>query len=514
MTAAAPDRDAPRLNLWGLSPWAAAVMLAAANFLAVLDTTIANVSVPNIAAGLGASSSQGEWVITSYSVAEAISVPLTGWLAGRFGAVRVFSVSMLGFGVCSALCGFAPSLGVLVSFRVCQGLMGGPLLPLSQTLLLSIFPKTDQPKAMALWAVTTLVAPVVGPILGGTLCDNFAWPMIFWVNVPIALVCAPVIYRALRPIETPTHREGIDFVGLGILVIWVAALQIMLDIGKDNEWFASPTIDALAIIAAIGFVLFLIWELTEKNPIVPLRVFRHRGFAAAMFALPLVFGGFFGANVLTPLWLQTNMGYTATWAGYACGMTGILAVVGAPLAARLSTKIDPRAVICIGVSWLAAIAFFRAGATSQMSFSQIAIWLFLTGLGMPMFFLPLTGVALASVDPEETAGAAGLMNFIRTFSGAIATAIVNTSWEDAAKANQAELAGAMSPPGATLDQLQAFGFSAEQSVAAVTALARGEAITLATNQIFQACSAMFVIAALAVWVIPKPKGPIQAGPAH
>jgi DHA2 family multidrug resistance protein len=511
MTAATEERPA---KLWGLSPWTAAMLLAMANFLAVLDTTIANVSVPSISASLGASASQGAWVITSYAVAEAITVPLTGWLASRFGSVKVFSVSMLGFGVFSALCGLAPSLGVLVAFRVCQGLMGGPLIPLSQTLLMSIFPQKDQSKALALWAVTTLVAPVVGPILGGILCDNYSWPMIFWVNVPIALCCAPVIFKALQPIETAIRKARVDVVGLCLLIVWVGALQVMLDIGKDHEWFASPMITSLAVVAAIGFAVFLIWELTEKEPIVPLRVFRHRGFAASMFALPLVFGAFFGANVLTPLWLQTNMGYTATWAGYACGMTGILAIVGAPIAAKLSTKFDPRMIIFAGVSWLAVIAVYRGMATSQMSFSQVSFWLFLTGLGMPLFFLPLTGLALASVKPDETAGAAGLMSFIRTFSGAIATALVNTVWEDAGNYNQSELVTAMNSPDQTLAALEAGGMSQQQAVQAVTNFAHSEAVTLATNQVFMGCAAMFVLAALAIWIVPKPAGPIQASAGH
>jgi DHA2 family multidrug resistance protein len=502
------------VKLWGLSPWGAAILLAVANFLAVLDTTIANVSVPNIAASLGASSSQGAWVITSYAVAEAITVPLTGWLAGRFGSVKVFSVSMLGFGIFSALCGLAPSLGVLVAFRVCQGLMGGPLIPLSQTLLMSIFPKKDQPKAMALWAVTTLVAPVVGPILGGLLCDNYSWPMIFWVNVPIALLCAPVIFKALQPIETAIRKAKVDVVGLGLLIVWVSSLQIMLDIGKEHEWFASPMIIALAVVAVIGLAAFLIWELTEAEPIVPLRVFRHRGYAASMIALPLVFGGFFGANVLTPLWLQTNMGYTATWAGYATGMTGILAILGAPIAAKASARFDPRMIICLGVSWLAVIAVFRGGATSQMDFAQISFWLFLTGLGMPLFFLPLTGLALASVDTQETAGAAGLMSFIRTFSGAIATALVNTVWEDRGNANQAQLVDVMKGTEQTVSMLEAGGMSHLQALQSVTNLAHGEAVTLATNEIFMACAVMFCIAAIVIWIVPKPAGPIQAGPAH
>ncbi|MBW8076814.1 MAG: DHA2 family efflux MFS transporter permease subunit, partial [Gallionella sp.] len=223
----------------GAALWSAAFLLAAANFLAVLDMTIVNVSVPNIAGGLAVPPNEGTWVITSYSVAEAIIVPLTGWLAGRFGAVRVFALSILGFGVFSALCGLAPTLNLLVSLRVLQGLAGGMLMPLSQTLLMQIFPKRQQPVAMTIWSMTTLVAPVLGPVLGGLLCNNFDWPSIFWVNVPIAMIAGPIVWRILRTQETALRRQPLDRVGLGLLVVWVGALQIVLDTGKDHDWFAS-----------------------------------------------------------------------------------------------------------------------------------------------------------------------------------------------------------------------------------------------------------------------------------
>src|SRR5471032_2481717 len=207
----------------------AAMLLAAANFIAVLDTTIANVSVPNIAGALGATSSQGTYVITSYAVAEAITVPLTGWLANRFGAVRVFITSMIMFGVFSALCGLANSLGLLIAFRILQGLAGGPLIPLSQTLLLRVFPKEKAPTAVGLWAMTTLIAPIAGPILGGVLCDQYSWPYIFFINVPVALLCGYMGWKMLKRYESPLLKLPIDKIGLILMIVWVAALQLMLD---------------------------------------------------------------------------------------------------------------------------------------------------------------------------------------------------------------------------------------------------------------------------------------------
>ncbi|WP_175154064.1 DHA2 family efflux MFS transporter permease subunit, partial [Paraburkholderia ultramafica] len=425
----------------------AALMIAAANFVAVLDSTIANVSLSTISGALGSSTSQGTYVITSYAVAEAITVPLTGWLASRFGTVRVFITALVMFGLFSALCGMATSLGTLILFRVFQGLAGGPLMPLSQTLLLRIFPKEKAAAALGLWSMTTLIAPVMGPVLGGIICDDYHWSYIFFINVPVSLICGYAGWMMLKRFESGKVRMRIDTVGLVLLIIWVSSLQIMVDDGKDKDWFSSMEIRVLAIIAVIGFLAFLIWELTERNPIVDLRVFRHRGFAASVVTMSLAFGAYFGATVLTPLWLQNNMGYTATWAGYAQATTGIFAVVAAPFAARLSTKFDGRWLVFAGVALLGSVTLFRTHANSDMDFWQVALPLLLQGVGLPFFFVPTTSIGLSSVDEPETASAAGLMSFCRTFSGAIATSVVNTLWEDKTKFNRAELSGLVDQAG-------------------------------------------------------------------
>src|SRR5246127_315481 len=230
-TVAMDVKHAPPLE--GALLWVAAIVLALANFVAVLNMTIANVTVPNIAGALGAGSSQGTWVITSYAVAEAITVPLTGWLSGRFGAVRLFCLSVVLFGIFSLLCGMSTSLFMLLGMRVLQGMAGGPLMALSQTLLLRIFPKQQSMQAMGLWAMTTLLAPVVGPVLGGWLCDNYNWSWVFFINVPMALAFGVIAWSLLRRFENPLARGRIDLVGMALLVTWVAALQVMLDQGKD-----------------------------------------------------------------------------------------------------------------------------------------------------------------------------------------------------------------------------------------------------------------------------------------
>ncbi|HEY3950914.1 DHA2 family efflux MFS transporter permease subunit, partial [Phenylobacterium sp.] len=414
----------------GAPLWIAGIVLALANFMVVLDTTIANVSVPNIAGGLAVSPSQGTWVITSYAVAEAITVPLTGWLAQRFGAVRVFVIAVAGFGLCSMLCGFAPSFGALVGLRVLQGLAGGPIMPLSQTLLRRIFPPQQQAMAIGLWSMTTVVGPVAGPLLGGALVDGVGWPFIFFINIPVAALCAIVAWRFLASRETTTVRNPVDFTGLALLVLWVGAMQIMLDNGKDLDWFNSPVIVTLGLVAGVGFVSFLIWELTDPHPIVDLKVFRHRGFATATLIMALVFGAFFSSIVLMPLWLQTNLGYNATWAGRAVAPQGIFAVILSPIVARLSTRIDGRTLVSFGVTVLGLASLWRSGFAPDIDVFSVSLPQVLQGAAVPFFFIPITGLALGSVLPPETASAAGLMNFTRTTAAAFGTSITTTAWQN------------------------------------------------------------------------------------
>jgi len=484
--------------------WLAAIVLATANFIAVLDMTIANVSVASIAGSLGISSTQGTWVITSYAVAEAIIVPLTGWLAGRFGPVRVFATCIALFGAFSALCGLSNSLAMLVAARVMQGLAGGPLMPLSQTLLLRIFPKEKAAAATALWAVTTLIAPVLGPMLGGWLCDNYAWPVIFLINVPLAMLFAPIAWRMLKRYEAEKVRAPIDTVGLGLLIIFVGALQLMLDLGKEHDWFESALICWLAVIAAIGFAAFLIWELTEKHPIVDLRVFRHRGFSAAVVTIALGFGAYFAANVLTPLWLQGYMGYTATWAGLATAWSGVLAIFAAPIAGKLSTMIDPRRLVFVGLLWLALITFTRVASNTDMGYWDISAPLLLTGLGLPFFFVPITALALGSVEEHETASAAGLMNFLRTLSGAFATSIVTTSWESRSAVVHEDLSGTVDRSGQLWNSMMQAQVPPDTALSMIDRMVQSQGVMVATNQIMAIVVLAFVVAAAVIWLAPRP----------
>jgi len=506
------DKALQPLTGWQL--WAAAMFLSMANLIAILDMTIANVSVLTIAGGLAVTPTQGTWVITSYAVAEAITVPLTGWFTQRYGSVKVFVVAMAAFGLCSALAGLSTSLGFLIFARVLQGMAGGPLMPLSQTLMLRIFPKEKAGAATGIWAMTTLVGPVLGPILGGWICDNYSWPWIFLINLPIAGACAYICWKILRRYETKIVRNPIDVVGFVLLLVWVGALQIMLDEGKNLDWFSSITIIGLAIVAVVGFIAFLIWEFTAEHPIVDLRVFRHRGFTAAVLTISLTFAGFFAANVLTPLWLQSFMAYTATGAGMTTAWIGITAFFTAPFVAAMSMKMDPRKLVFVGVIWLALMTLYRTVASTDMGYWDVAFPLMLLGLGMPFFFIPSTAAALASVDEAETNSAAGLMNFMRTLAGAIATSIVTSYWEDEITRNRAELVGVIDPGQITYNQLIDQGMPEPQALLVLERMLTEQSVMLATNELMLVVALMLIFSAFLIWLVPKPTRTIDASASH
>jgi MFS transporter, DHA2 family, multidrug resistance protein len=326
------------------------------------------------------------------------------------------------------------------------------------------------------------------------------------------LCCGWIAWQMLKRYERSLERAPIDGVGLGLLILWVGALQIMLDKGKDLDWFASTEITVLAITAVVGFAAFMIWELTEKYPIVDLRIFRHRGFSVGVLTISLAFGGFFAANVLTPLWLQTFMGYTSTWAGKTTAWSGVAALTVAPIAAYLSNKVDPRKLVFGGVLWLGIIVFVRSIVSTDADYWWIATPILLMGFGLPFFFIPITGLALSSVDEPETASAAGLMNFLRTLSGAFATSLVNTAWEDKTNYNHAELSGLIDSTGDYGRMMVESGMSPDVVRGVIDQAVTSQSVMLATNKIMIIVSIALVIAACAVWLAPKPKRVVSGAP--
>jgi len=491
----------------------AGLVLALSNFMVVLDLTIANVSVPHIAGNLGISADQGTWIITSYAVAEAICVPLTGWLAQRFGAVRLFTFGMLGFGLFSLLCGLSMTLGMIVACRIGQGLCGGPLMPMSQTLLMRVFPPDQRARVMGLWAMTTLLGPALGPIFGGYISDNWSWHWIFFINVPIAVVCVLATMALLRPVETPRVKLPIDYMGLGLLIFWIGCLQIMLDIGRDRDWFGDPLIVILAVFAAIGFCVFIIWELTEEHPIVDLRVFRHVGFTSGVFTLALCFGAYFAGIVVIPQWLQISMGYTAAWAGYATAFTAMTAILVAPIAGRLVNKVDVRIMISGSVAWIGIMTLWRAHWTTDADFWTIALPQLVQGFGMPLFMIPLTTLTLGSVRPEETASAAGMQNFLRTLAIAISTSIVLTGWGNGQRVSRNEMVGTLHPD-ATLADLTSRGFTQDQARQMIANMVDAQSMVVSMDHVFFIASLVLFLAAAVVWLAPRPTAKVDMSAAH
>ena len=506
---APPEGQPPYLT--GLPMVLGALCLALANFVVVLDITIANVSVPHIAGGLAVSPSQGTWVITSYAVAEAIIVPLTGWLAARFGTVRWLVVSLVGFGLFSFLCGAAQSIEMLIAFRVLQGLSGGPIMPLTQAMLTRMVAPEKVPMAMGLWATTTITAPIFGPILGGWISDNWSWPWIFFINLPVLALCVVAVLRLLPRFETDRARPPIDTVGLVLLIVWVGAFQLMLDTGREHDWFHSPFVVAMALLAVVGFAAFIVWEWYEPHPVVNIRLLRDRTLAVATLAVSLGFAAMFSSVVLIPLWLQNVMGYTATEAGMVMGYQGMLAVLAAPFAAMLMRKVDIRLTICLGIAWIAVTTIMRMQWNTQTDHWGLVVPILLQGIGMPFFFVGATSFSISAVSPQNVASAAGIVTFARTVAGAVATATATTLWFDHARVQRAELVPGMNNADAAMTTMQSGGMSEGQSMGVLEMLVETQALTNSASWVYGLSVILTLAAAAVIWLAPKPARIVMPG---
>lgn len=476
----------------------------------VLDSSIANVSLPAISGDLGVSTTQGTWVITSFAVANAIAVPLTGFMTQRFGQVRLFMASVILFMVASLLCGLAPNMTTLIAFRALQGFVAGPMIPLSQTLLLSSYPRAKAGLAMAMWSMTTLVAPVMGPLLGGWITDNISWPWIFYINIPVGIVAAVITWTLYRKRESSTHKVPIDAVGLALLVLWVGSLQLMLDKGKELDWFHSAQIVTLAVVSVVGFAFFLVWELTDKHPVVDLSLFKRRNFWSGAVATAVAYGLFFGNVVLLPLWLQQWMGYTATQAGMIMAPVGLLAIFFSPVVGLTVAKIDPRRYATFSFLVFALVLWMRSNFNTQADFVTIIIPTVIQGIAMAFFFIPLVTITLSGLTPDRIPAASGLSNFLRITAGAMGTSITTTLWDNRATLHHTQLAETINQGNnaatSAMSGLNASGFSADQVLGQINRIVDQQAYMLATNDIFYASAILFLLLIPLVWLARPQKG--------
>ena len=485
------------------------LVLSLATFMLVLDSTIANVAIPTIAGDLGASSSQGTWVITSFGVANAISIPITGWLAKRFGEVRLFLIATLLFVLASWLCGIANSLEMLIVFRVLQGAVAGPIIPLSQSLLLNNYPPEKRGMALAFWSMTIVVAPICGPILGGWISDNIHWGWIFFINVPIGLAVVLISWKILEGRESRISHQPVNTIGLILLVLGVGALQLMLDQGRELDWFNSTEIVVLTIIAAVGLIALIIWELTDDNPVVDVSLFKSRNFTVGCVSTSLAFLVYSGTVVLIPLLLQQVYNYTATWAGLAAAPVGLLPILLAPIIGKFGNKIDMRILITISFMVYALTFYWRAVTFEpEMTFMDVALPQFVQGLAVACFFMPLTTITLSGLPTEKMASASSLFNFLRTLAGSIGTSLTTFIWYNREAVHHTQLTEVINPYNPISQQffqtMGSFGLSEEQTASYIARQITAQGFIIGANEIFLVSAITFISLVVLIWFAKPP----------
>ena len=450
-------------------------------------------------------------------MANAIAIPLTGWLAKRFGEVKMFVASTLLFVLTSWMCGMAGSLNVLIFFRVLQGAVAGPLIPLSQSLLLASYPNAKKGMALALWSMTVIVAPIFGPILGGIISDNWHWGWIFFINIPVGLFAAWIAWKQLHLRETQMFKLPIDTMGLILLTIGIGSLQVMLDQGKDLDWFHSNEILILGIVSAIALTYLVIWELTAKHPIIDLALFRARNFTVGTSATAIGYMIYFGTIVLLPLVLQTQMGYTATWAGLAAAPIGIIPVILSPIIGKNAQRLDMRWLVTISFTIYALCFFWRSTFAPNMDFSYVVWPQVVQGIGVACFFMPLTTITLSGLRPDQIAAAASLSNFLRVLGGSIGASVTTTLWSNRESLHHAVLTQHVSLyDNASIEWFKLLGnlgLSQPQQAAYTAMEITRQGNILGSNEVFWISGWMFIAMILLVWQARPPFKPSSGGDA-
>ena len=419
MTAAAEHRV--------VNPWIVAIAVMFATFMEVLDTTVVNVSLPHIAGNLSATIDESTWVLTSYLVANAIVLPLTGWLARHFGRKRLLMTSVAGFTMSSLLCGIAPNLPLLVAFRLLQGATGGAMQPLSQAVLLEAFPPHERGKAMGFWGLGIVVAPILGPVLGGWLTDTYSWRWVFYINLPVGI--ASLVMTKLfvfDPSYLRQETERIDYWGIGLLALWVGTLQLALDLGQERDWFSSLFITTLVVLSAGGLVAFLVREWVAREPVVDLRVFKIRTYSTGVFLMTTLGFVLYGSLVLLPIMLQTLLGYPSLQAGIAMAPRGLGSLIGMPVVGLLIGRVDPRRMVAGGLIAGAGTLFWLGQLNLSAGYWDIFWPQFFQGLGLSALFVPLTTISMDPIPRERMGNATSLFNLMRNLGGSVGIATTGT----------------------------------------------------------------------------------------
>ena len=435
----------PRFN-----PWLIAVVVSMAAFMEVLDTSIANVALPYMAGSLGASNDQSTWVLTSYLVSNAIVLPISGWFAGAFGRKRFFMICLVAFTISSLLCGTAPSLGAIIFFRVLQGAGGGGLQPMAQAILADTFPPEKRGLAFALYGVTAVVAPTVGPTLGGWITDNYTWRWIFFINLPVGILALFLVFRVVEDPPWVKRAAGagikIDYIGVALLALGVGALQVMLDKGQEDDWFGSQFILTLAVLAGVGLVSFVLWEWFYSKPIVDVHLFKNLNFLASnsmMFILGIMY---FASLVMMPLFLQTLLGYTSESAGLVLSASGLVLLFSMPVVGALASKIHARYLIAFGWLTLSLAMYYSTQKLDlQISFGSASVLRIIQVCGLGFLFVPINLAAYVGMPLEKSNAVSGLVNFMRNMGSSVGTSMVTTLLARRAQVRQVYLVAHVTP---------------------------------------------------------------------
>jgi DHA2 family multidrug resistance protein len=510
-----------------INPWIVAIAVMAGTFMEVLDTTVVNVSLPHIAGNLSASTDEATWVLTSYLVANAIILPMTGWLANRFGRRNLLLLSVTGFTCFSFLCAIAPNLPLLILFRVFQGATGGGLQPLSQAILMEAFPPQKRAKAMAFWALGIVVAPMLGPVLGGWITDSYSWRWLFYINIPVGIFAVTMV--SLFIFDPPYIRRGeggVDYWGIGLLALGIGALQIMLDKGQEADWFESHFIVILFMLCAGGLLLFIVRELATAHPVVQLKVFKNRTYSTGVILMTVLGFVLYGSTVLLPVWLQTLMGYSALQAGLAMLPRGLGSFLFMPIVGILMSRIEPRKLLAAGLS-LSAFSLYSLSKLSLDAGYWDIFWpQLLQGVSMGLLFVPLTTITNDSIPKEEMGNATSLFNLMRNIGASIGIASVTTL---VARHSQTHInilgqhvtpndPAAVSMMTSLKNGMMAAGMdastAAQQAYAMAFAMVQRHAAMLSYIDAFRLLAVLFVVVMPLILIMKRPKHGGGSGMAH